>query len=152
MEPSAGQDTQVTPKADGLLWAGEHGGAHTDLSVSVLESILYGSRVQLPPRPVTPCTAHLPTGSLLEIPGMGGGTQSRSGTPRFALFLPQLRCCCQFSAVSQWQLTASSFYSVPGGCLLSLQLFCRLWLHGRVPELTHQVGLSQAPSSIGRVS
>lgn len=52
-------------------------GAHTHAVASVLESILDGSRVRLPGRPVTLCTDRLPTGSLLRFQGWGGSSKQK---------------------------------------------------------------------------
>lgn len=101
MEASAGRDTQIVPKADGLLWAGEHRDTHPR-AVSGLESALDGSGVQLPGRPVMPRTAHLPTAPLLRSHGWGGLT-AEAAPPASPFSSPQLGCSSQFSAVSQWQ-------------------------------------------------
>lgn len=151
MEPSAGRDTQTMPKADGLLWAGEHWDTHPRGGVRAGEHLgwLQSAAPGMPWDATHSTPSHR---TLPEVPGMGGLT-AEAAPPASPFSSPQLGCSCQCSAVSQWQPAASSFPALPGGCLLlPLELCCGLRLHRQAPKLTYQAGVSQAASSIGRVS
>lgn len=97
-------------------------------------------------KPWHPCMDRLPTGPLLRYQG-SGELRAEAEPPSFTLVVPQFGCCCQFAAVSQWQLSASSFSVLPRSDL-SLQLCRRLCLHGQAPTVVHQAGWVRLPPAL----
>lgn len=88
-------------------------GAHTHVVVSVLQSILDGSRVQLPACPMTLCKAHLPTGPFLRSQRWWGGNSKQKRHPQIcpcpppALVLLPIFCCLPGAAGSLLLLFSS---------------------------------------------